>query len=65
MREYGLTNPLMDETLEAEIREQNPNMSDNGVNAEMNRLKKKATLFNAMNTKAQSSKRVKGVNNGR
>ena len=57
MTEFGLCNPALDAQLENEIREGTPNMSDTAVIMEMNRIKKEMTLFNAANSKSNSSRR--------
>ena len=62
---YGLANASLDETIENEIREDNPNMSDTGIQQEVNRIKKQMTLFNEHNTKSKSTKKPTGVTYGK
>ena len=56
---YGLSNPLMDEELEAQVRLENPKYSDEKVLDEMNKIKKMLTFFNEKNSKSNSTKKTK------
>ena len=58
---FGLSNPVLDEELEAQIRLDKPSYDDKKVLDEMNKQKKKLTFFNEKNSKKNSTKKPKNV----
>ena len=53
--QWGLCNGALDAEIEAQVRLDNPNMADNAVLQEVNRIKKDMGYFTERNTKGKSA----------
>jgi len=56
---FALSNQGLEDSITAQIKEQNPSWSDKKVEQELRKIQKEMTIFNDLNKKVKKSKKVK------